>query len=483
MSSFDQQGRALIVGGSMAGLFTALLLHRQGWRIDIYERVEAELSERGTGIVTHDELIAAIEAAGLTAATDLGVFVERRVTFALDGSPVAEGEYRQVMTSWDRLYRLLRTGLPDGCYHRGRAATHVEPLAGGARVHFADGTSEDGDLVVGADGFRSVLRSQVLPEVRPAYAGYVGWRGMVDEEAMSPAAHKALFGCFGFGLPPGEQILGYPVAGAGNDLRPGHRRYNFVWYRPADEAVDLARLLTDSSGRRHEVSIPPPLIRPEIVDELRASAHRTLAPQFAEVVERSAMPFFQPIYDLESPTMVFGRLVLLGDAAFVARPHVGAGVTKAAEDALALARALGGATSIEAGLAAFEAERLIVCRRIVAPSSSRGKRPRASRRRCPKRSWPKPPRSISCAPEERLRRRGGVRQEACRLGAGTVEEGADAPLHHRFELLRRLDPVDETPYPDIEEAAMQRPGCLVRPAPRGRPGREACRARGRDNGD
>lgn len=372
MGSLNGRGRALIVGGSMGGLFAALLLRRQGWQVDIYERVEAELSERGTGIVTHGELIAAIEAAGLVAATDLGVVVEQRATFARDGSTVAESDYRQVMTSWDRLYRLLRAGLPGGCYHRGKAATHVEQLDRAARVHFADGTSEDGDLIVGADGFRSVLRNQVLPEVRPAYAGYVGWRGMVDEDAMSAATHEALFGCFGFGLPPGEQILGYPVAGPGNDLRPGHRRYNFVWYRPADEAVELPRLLTDASGRRHEVSIPPPLIRPEIVEELRARAHQTLAPQFAEVVERAAMPFFQPIYDLESPAMVFGRLVMLGDAAFVARPHVGAGVTKAAEDALALARALERAMSIEAGLAAFEAERLVICRRIVAEGRKLG---------------------------------------------------------------------------------------------------------------
>jgi 2-polyprenyl-6-methoxyphenol hydroxylase-like FAD-dependent oxidoreductase len=66
------------------------------------------------------------------------------------------------------------------------------------------------------------------------------------------------------------------------------------------------------------------------------AAHALLAPQFAEVVTRATQPLFQPIFDLEVPKMAFGRIALLGDAAFVARPHCGMGVTKAAGDAMAL---------------------------------------------------------------------------------------------------------------------------------------------------
>jgi 2-polyprenyl-6-methoxyphenol hydroxylase-like FAD-dependent oxidoreductase len=75
-----------------------------------------------------------------------------------------------------------------------------------------------------------------------------------------------------------------------------------------------------------------------------------LAPQFAEIVGLTREPFFQPIYDLESPQLAFGRVALLGDAAFVARPHVGMGVTKAAEDAVALAEALREARDVASGL-------------------------------------------------------------------------------------------------------------------------------------
>ena len=140
-----------------------------------------------------------------------------------------------------------------------------------------------------------------------------------------------------FCLPPGEQCVFYPVAGPNGDLRVGQRRYNVVWYRPADEASELPFLLTDDSGVTHSISIPPPLIRRDAVAAMRAAAERLLPPQFRAIVRRIDEPILQPIYDLESPRLAFGRVAIVGDAAFVARPHVAAGVSKAADDAAALA--------------------------------------------------------------------------------------------------------------------------------------------------
>ena len=121
--------------------------------------------------------------------------------------------------------------------------------------------------------------------------------------------------------------------------RRGRLSYNVVWYRPADDQA-LADLCTDATGRLHEFSIAPPLIRPEVVSAMQADARALLAPPMADVFEHARQPFFQPIYDLASPQLAIGRVALLGDAAFVARPHVGAGVTKAALDAMCLADAI-----------------------------------------------------------------------------------------------------------------------------------------------
>jgi 2-polyprenyl-6-methoxyphenol hydroxylase-like FAD-dependent oxidoreductase len=148
------------------------------------------------------------------------------------------------------------------------------------------------------------------------------------------------------------------VPGPDNDLRPGQRRYNVIWYRPADEHAKLPWLLTDAQGVVHSISIPPPLIREEAVAEMRDAAERLLAPQFRTLVRQIAEPLLQPIYDLESPRLAAGRVAILGDAAFVARPHVGAGVSKAADDAVALVKALSRHDDVAAGLRAYEAARL-----------------------------------------------------------------------------------------------------------------------------
>ena len=73
---------------------------------------------------------------------------------------------------------------------------------------------------------------------------------------------------------------------------------------------------------------------------MRAAAERLLAPQLRALVRMVDEPILQPIYDLETPRMAFGRIAIIGDAAFVARPHVAAGVAKAADDAAALVAAL-----------------------------------------------------------------------------------------------------------------------------------------------
>ena len=349
--------RALVIGGSLSGLLAGLLLRHAGWGVDIYERVENDLAGRGAGIVTHLPLWQVLDTLGLDWRDSLGIAVETRRLFGVDGSALAEIPCPQTLTAWDRVYALLRGAFPEFAYHRGKELARIDQGGGGVAAVFADGTRAEGDLLVGCDGLRSTVRAQYLPEVRPDYAGYVAWRGLVPEELLAPDLHADIFMHLAFCLPPREQMLGYPVAGPHNDLRPGHRRYNLVWYRAADQN-ELVQLLTGEDGTRHGISIPPPAVSRAAIADMRASAERVLAPQFQACWRVGLRPFVQPIYDVQSPRLAFGRVTLLGDAAFVARPHCGIGVTKAADDAAKLVEALAAEADVEKALVRYEAERL-----------------------------------------------------------------------------------------------------------------------------
>lgn len=350
--------KVIIVGGSLGGLFAANLLHRAGWDVQVYERVAEELEGRGAGIVTHPELMQALSAAGVPQDMAIGVSVQERVTLARDGSVAGRRTLPQVLTAWGRMYQVLKAAFPGQRYHNGHQLESLHEDDTGVTARFSNGAQATADLLIAADGIRSTVRNLLLPQARPTYAGYIAWRGLVDESSLSERTRSELFPYFAFGLPPREQMIAYPVAGKGNAVEAGRRRFNFVWYRPADEGTTLREMVTDKAGKVWMDGIPPPLIRPEVLQGARQAAHEVLAPQFAEVVQKTENLFFQPIFDLESSRLAFGRVALLGDAAFVARPHCGMGVTKAAGDAVTLVQALSASADVHDALRAYEAARV-----------------------------------------------------------------------------------------------------------------------------
>jgi len=329
--------RAIVVGGSLGGLFAGNMLLRAGCDVTIIERSIGELEGRGAGLGVHPSMLEGLLAAGARVDGAVGVAVAGRVALARDGSVAAELAMPQFCTSWARLYNMLNDAFPEERVRRGVELVEFEHDDDGVTARFADGETLRGDLLVGADGVRSAVRRQLYPDAELIYAGYIAWRGMVEERALSPSTHAALFNRFGWGLISGEHIVGYPVPGIGDDLTLGRRRYNIVWYRPVAAEPDLRDMLTDSSGRHHPDGIPPQSIRPEFIATMRRDAEALLAPQWGEMVMSCEQPLFQPIGDLVSPQMAVGRVALLGDAAFVARPHAARGAIKAGHDAIALA--------------------------------------------------------------------------------------------------------------------------------------------------
>jgi 2-polyprenyl-6-methoxyphenol hydroxylase-like FAD-dependent oxidoreductase len=362
-SSSRRGRRAVIIGGSMSGLFTAAFLRRIGWDVDVFERSPVELVGRGAGITTHPELLEALELSG-AGTRDLGVEVEKRITIDRQGRVIGERPLRQILTSWDRLQRLLRETIDPAHYHLGHTFARVEQDGSGVRVHFAEGRVERADLLVGGDGIRSGVRVQVAPNAQPIYSGYYIWRGAPNEADLAPATLESIFPYFVFFLPERQQVIGYPISGFDNDLRVGHRRYNFIWYRVGD-AQTLKDMCVDETGHQHDYSVPPPLIRRDLIARMRADAEAIMPPAFVDCLRNIARPFFTPIYDFSAPAIVFGRVALVGDAGSSSRPHMGFGVAKAGGDAQALAEALAAHDDVDAALAAYNAVRQPIGERIM----------------------------------------------------------------------------------------------------------------------
>ena len=333
------------------------MLHRAGHQVRVLERSPRSLQGRGAGIVTHDSLRDALQLAGVVVDDTLGVAVQSRVVLDSSGAARCTWQHPQVLTSWGRLHALLSAAVPAECQRLGAAVVSAQQDASGVQATLANGEVLQGDLLIACDGLRSSVRGQLLPAVQPQYAGYVAWRGVCEETVLSRHTRTTLFDHFAFGLPDGEQLIGYPVAGANDRTDVGHRRWNFVWYRPAAAGAELAALMTDADGTHHTEGIPPQQVSWRHIAAMRQAARDLLAPQFAEVLEKTALPFLQPIFDLVSPQLAFGRIALLGDAAFVARPHVGMGVSKAGEDAMALAACIAAHGATPAALQHYDAER------------------------------------------------------------------------------------------------------------------------------
>ncbi len=352
-------GKALICGGSIAGLFTAAALRTKGWETEIFERSSAELAGRGAGIVTHPELLSALNAVGADTAR-LGVETHERVAYDLYGRRVQAFRFHQVVTSWDRMYQILRALIPEGAYRADSEAVEYQEQESSVELALSDGRRVEGDILIGADGFRSAIRTRMLPDVQPEYSGYVVWRTLAAEADLPVAIREDIFHTFGFFIPNGTQIIGYPIAGPDNDLRPGNLRYNFVWYAEVSEE-ELRDMLTDEQGNRHSVTIPPPLVRADVLRRMRNDARARLPAPFNDILAVSERPFFTPIYDHLSPAMALRRSALAGDAACVCRPHVGMGVTKAAGDATVLAERLEKSPILD-GLDTYSKERVAAAR-------------------------------------------------------------------------------------------------------------------------
>ena len=360
-----KQLRIRIVGGSLAGLFAGIMLQKAGHDVRIYERSRNGLAGRGAGLVGQSDLLHILRLIGCEHVARVGVVAKERIYLNADGSIAQTIKMPQTQISWDVLFETVASRIAPETYHLGRVVVDVLDGVSGAELVFGDGTREIADLVIGADGLGSVVRRAVNPQDHEnGYAGYVAWRGLIPETSL-PAAAALLVDRFAFHVRPGVHVLGYLVPGSKGEMSRGDRRYNWVWFRKVPQS-ELAGTFTDHDSRSHEFSLPRDGLSDDRLQALRFDAAEMLPPQFALAVSAEPSPSIQGIFDYESPRMIRRSIVLIGDAAFVARPHTAMGVSKAAGDVMALSKCLASEVDPSIALHRFEAERMVIGREVVA---------------------------------------------------------------------------------------------------------------------
>jgi 2,6-dihydroxypyridine 3-monooxygenase len=367
--------RVIVIGGSVGGLTAALVLRDAGYEVDVFERSTSALESRGAGIILHPMTVRYFVENAIMAVEQISTSVGILRYLDKDGSTVQEGPCGYRATGWNTLYRALVRCLEPQRYHLGEALSSIEQEQGGSVwARFASGRQEPADLLVCADGISSTARALLSPETVPVYAGYVGWRGTVPESELGVADRGVLGTAINYHLMPDSHVVAYPIPGLDGALDPGRRLINFVWYRNVAQEGALPELMIDRAGTRRELSVPPQAVQDRFVAELQSAAER-LPPSISRLVRKAVDPFIQQIVDVQVPQMVYGRACLVGDAAFVARPHAAAGTAKAAADAWALQEELlAAAGDLDTALTAWNRRQLALGRALVARVQKLGAR-------------------------------------------------------------------------------------------------------------
>ena len=364
-----------VVGGSIGGLTAALVLRDLGCDVDVFERSGTALEARGAGIGLHPMTTRYFDESSELDAAMVEIELPWLQFLSAGGDRIYRERMNYRFSSWNTIYRGLARCFGERRYHLGAEVEDFSQDDRSVTVRLTSGGTQTLDMLVCADGISSGARAKLLPRAETRYAGYVAWRATVPESELSPASFETLRDSITYSLLPAGHVLAYPIPSLDGALEPGRRLANLVWYHNYEEGDALDDLMTDRLGQRQALSLPPGTARAEHVVWTKEFAGAHMAPAIAEILHKCPEPFVQVIYDIDVERMAFGRVALIGDAAFAVRPHAAAGTAKACADAWAVRDALRDAGGDPvAALARWEPGQLTLGRQLLARTREMGDR-------------------------------------------------------------------------------------------------------------
>ncbi|KAK4221514.1 zeaxanthin epoxidase, chloroplastic [Podospora fimiseda] len=363
----------VIVGGSLAGLLHGLYLKRHGSNVVILEQDPKNLrSSHNAGICfgpAAQEILSKYDDTGLQTSIPS---VNTRIAYRKK-EELLRLNIRRNNTSWGLMYRILRANF-DGLasdavpspppardgdgkadYRSGKKVTNLEYVGrGGVTVCFIgeDGKTDSiaADMVIGADGLHSTIRTLVEAPVKKEYSGYVTWRGTVPENELPEAMAEYFARRITLNLLSRSYIVIYVIPRDAGSFEPGSRLVNWVWYQNfADPSPELNEALTDINGQTHGNTVPVGLVRPEIWKHYLAARIGSMAAPVAKLIGSSEKVFVTKVNDSLCDKAVHhsGKVVLVGDALTTFRPHFALATEQAARHCLGLGKVWNGEMSFD----------------------------------------------------------------------------------------------------------------------------------------
>lgn len=356
---------AIVMGGSLGGLNAALYLRDAGFDVTIFERATQPLTGQGAGIVLNPYTVRYLTDSQTVEVADISISSHYLRYIDQDSQIAAELDVSYRFASYNSIYAGLLTLFGTDHYHLNQRVTGFSQKGDEVRVHTTQGLCLNCDLLVCADGIGSDARRWLLGHTPANYAGYIAWRGIISAAEVSAETFDLLKDAIIYHIGPDYHLLTYPIPVVEESLNNQERYVNWLWYRNVPLGKQLDELMTDKDNQQRTLSVSPGTVREEAITQLKSDA-AAVPDLLAELIIQTDQPFIQAVFDYEIPQMAFGRICVMGDAAFSARPHTAAGTAKAAEEARQLGLALQECDqNIPEALKIWEAHQLTLGRNLV----------------------------------------------------------------------------------------------------------------------